>query len=126
MKLSPKLKNTRAAKIPLWCQKCGNFWLSVNFPLTSMSIVPPTLSLSPPLLSFTIYNRGVSSAAEERLSSVRLTHLPLNNLITLQNNACLSRRLMLYRPKFPKPNMQYSGRKYVQGCVITYGQIHTA
>ena len=60
--------------------------LSINVNVNCSS---PSFFLSP-LLSFTIYIRGVSSVAEERLSSVRLTHLPLNNLITLQNNACLS------------------------------------
>ena len=79
--VSPKLKNTRAAKIPLCWQRCSFnlndskkvaiFGSRVNFPLVSLSIsfLPP----SPPLLSFTIYNGGVSSVAEERLSSVRLT-----------------------------------------------------
>ena len=40
-----------------------HYSVTVNF------FLPP----SPPLLSFTIYNGGVSSVAEERLSSVRLT-----------------------------------------------------
>ena len=69
--------------------------LSINVNVNCSS---PSLFFLSPLLSFTIYIRGVSSVAEERLSSVRLTHLPLNNLITLQNNAGLSFKLMLYCP----------------------------
>ena len=68
--------------------------VSVNFPLLPSPI-------------FELYNilrsDRLSSVAEERLSSVRLTHLPLNNLITLQNNACVSlTKLVLCCSKYPE------------------------
>ena len=60
-KCSPKLKNTRAAKIPLCAgsfrglKNVAIFWFCVNFPLASMSIVHLPLSLSPLFELYNIY-----------------------------------------------------------------------
>ena len=103
------LKNTLAAKIPLCGRaafKVSKMWqylVLCHFPLMSVSSFPSFLP-SPIFEPYNILRSDrLSSVAEERLSSVRLTHLPLNNLITLQNNACVSlTKLVLCCSKYPE------------------------
>ena len=80
---------------PILEHGCVSLSINVNVKCSS-------LSFSPPLLSFTIYNRGVVvlvtvSHRQLKKDSHRYgwLYLPLNNLITLQNNACLSLSLWI-------------------------------